>query len=66
MPIAPEMRMYMIDENLIAKSESVTIQISTALIMMMGMGLSSLAFAFVIENVCPVIGIFNIFICFSS
>lgn len=34
-------------------------------IMMMGMGLSSLAFAFVIENVCPVIGIFNIFICIA-
>ena len=34
-------------------------------IMMMGMGLSSLVFAFVIENVCPVIGIFNIFICIA-
>ncbi len=31
-------------------------------IMMMGMGLSSLAFAFIIENICPIIGIFNIFL----
>ncbi len=29
-------------------------------IMMMGMGLSSLAFAFVIERICPVLGIFNV------
>ncbi len=28
-------------------------------IMMMGMGLSSLAFAFIIEWVCPIVGIFN-------
>ena len=31
-------------------------------VMMMGMGLSSLVFAFVIETVCPVIGIFNVFL----
>ncbi len=30
-------------------------------IMMMGMGLSSIVFAFVIEHICPKIGIFNIF-----
>lgn len=35
-------------------------------IMMMGMGLSSLVFAFVIEKICPVIGIFNIFICIAT
>ena len=34
-------------------------------IMMMGMGLSSVAFAFVIEYICPQIGIFNIFICMA-
>ncbi len=34
-------------------------------IMMMGMGLSSLTFGFVIESVCPRIGIFNIFICMA-
>ena len=31
-------------------------------IMMMGMGLSSLAFAFIIEWICPIVGIFNVLI----
>ncbi len=35
-------------------------------IMMMGMGLSSVVFAFVIEYICPKIGIFNVFIIIAA